>query len=47
MNSLFWEKKAMSKNKAIFNWSGGKDSSVTLYHVLKEKQDDFKYLVTS
>ena len=37
----------MSRNKAIFNWSGGKDSSLTLYHVLKEKQYDIKYLVTS
>jgi len=34
-------------NKAIFNWSGGKDSSLTLYHVLKEKKYDIKYLVTS
>ena len=34
-------------NKAIFNWSGGKDSSLTLYHVLKAKQYDIKYLVTS
>jgi len=29
------------------NWSGGKDSSLTLYHVLKDKQYDVKYLVTS
>ncbi len=29
------------------NWSGGKDSALTLYHVLKEKQYDVKYLVTS
>ena len=36
----------MSK-KAILNWSGGKDSSLTLYHILKEKQFDVKYLVTS
>ena len=35
------------KNKAIFNWSGGKDSSLTLYHVLKENLYDIKYLVTS
>lgn len=34
-------------NKAIFNWSGGKDSSLTLYHVLKEKKYDIKYLLTS
>ena len=37
----------MSRNKAILNWSGGKDSSLTLYHVLKDKQYDIKYLVTS
>lgn len=33
--------------KAIFNWSGGKDSSLALYHVLKEKEYDVKWLLTS
>jgi len=37
----------MNNNKAIFNWSGGKDSSLALYHVLKDKQYAIKYLVTS
>ena len=37
----------MPGNKAVMNWSGGKDSSLTLYHVLKDKQYDVKYLVTS
>ena len=37
----------MLGNKAVMNWSGGKDSSLTLYHVLKDKQYDVKYLVTS
>jgi uncharacterized protein (TIGR00290 family) len=32
---------------AIFNWSGGKDSALTLYQVLKSGQYDIKYLVTS
>jgi len=35
------------KYKAIFNWSGGKDSSLALYHILKNKQYDVKYLATS
>jgi uncharacterized protein (TIGR00290 family) len=34
-------------NKAIFNWSGGKDSSLCLYHALKDKQFDIQYLLTS
>jgi len=32
---------------AIFNWSGGKDSSLTLYHILKDKEYDVQYLLTS
>jgi len=32
---------------AIFNWSGGKDSSLTLYYVLNTKEFDVRYLLTS
>ncbi len=34
-------------SRAIFNWSGGKDSSLALYHVLRAKAYDVRYLVTS
>ena len=37
----------MSKPKAIFCWSGGKDSSYCLHKVLTEKQFDVKYLLTT
>jgi uncharacterized protein (TIGR00290 family) len=33
--------------KSIFNWSGGKDSSLALYHCLKNPELDIKYLVTT
>ncbi|MDE2221562.1 MAG: adenine nucleotide alpha hydrolase [Candidatus Omnitrophica bacterium] len=33
--------------KAIFNWSGGKDSSLSLYYLLRSKEFDIRYLVTS
>ncbi|MEJ8802229.1 Dph6-related ATP pyrophosphatase [Pontibacter sp. H249] len=33
--------------KSIFNWSGGKDSALCLYHVLKQKQYDVQLLLTS
>ena len=33
--------------KAIFNWSGGKDSSLALYHVLKDKEFDVSALMTT
>ncbi|MBC8052320.1 MAG: diphthine--ammonia ligase [Sphingobacteriaceae bacterium] len=33
--------------KAIFCWSGGKDSSLCLYEVLKEGEYDIKYLLTT
>jgi len=33
--------------KAVFNWSGGKDSSLSLYRLLKTKEYDIKYLLTS
>ncbi len=32
---------------AYFNWSGGKDSSLALYHILKEKQYAIQFLVTT
>ncbi|HWD88161.1 MAG TPA: diphthine--ammonia ligase [Mucilaginibacter sp.] len=31
----------------IFNWSGGKDSALALYHCLKDPDLDIKYLVTT
>lgn len=34
-------------NKAVFNWSGGKDSSYCLHKVLQEGKYDIKYLLTS
>ncbi len=33
--------------KAIFNWSGGKDSSLALYHILKNKEYDVQALMTT
>ena len=33
--------------KCIFNWSGGKDSSLALYHCLQNQTLDIKYLVTT
>lgn len=33
--------------KAIFNWSGGKDSSLSLYYLQQKGEYDVKYLVTS
>lgn len=32
---------------AYFNWSGGKDSTLALYHILREKQFDVRYLLTT
>ncbi|MBU0696667.1 MAG: diphthine--ammonia ligase [Bacteroidetes bacterium] len=37
----------MNKIPCIFNWSGGKDSSLALYHCLQNPTLDIKYLVTS
>lgn len=37
----------MSIPKAIFCWSGGKDSAYCLHKVLEEKQFDVKYLLTT
>jgi uncharacterized protein (TIGR00290 family) len=33
--------------KAFFNWSGGKDSSLALYHILKQKELSIEYLLTN
>src|SRR3989344_1912413 len=38
---------SMNKPKAIFCWSGGKDSSYCLYKVLTEKLFEVKYLLTT
>ena len=35
------------KPKAIFNWSGGKDSSLALYKVMQEGHFDIRHLLTS
>lgn len=35
------------KQKALFNWSGGKDSSLCLYHALKDERFDIQYLLTT
>jgi len=37
----------MEKSKAIFNWSGGKDSALALYQVLKEGEFDITQLITT
>ncbi len=33
--------------KSIFNWSGGKDSALGLYHSLNDKDVEVKYLLTT
>ena len=35
------------KHKSLFNWSGGKDSSLCLYHALKDDRFDIQYLLTT
>lgn len=37
----------MNKKQCIFNWSGGKDSALALYHCLQNPELEIKYLVTS
>jgi uncharacterized protein (TIGR00290 family) len=37
----------MQTLKALFNWSGGKDSSLCLYHVLQQKEYEISCLLTS
>lgn len=35
------------QKKALMNWSGGKDSALSLYHILKDKNYDVKHLLTT
>jgi len=37
----------MAAIPCIFNWSGGKDSSLALYHCLRKPELDIRYLVTT
>lgn len=38
---------AAIKNKSVYNWSGGKDSSLALYHVLRDPHYRVEKLLTS
>ena len=33
--------------KALMNWSGGKDSALSLYHVLRQQEYEVQYLLTT
>lgn len=35
------------KKKCIFNWSGGKDSTLALHHILQNQDFDIRYLLTT
>lgn len=37
----------MLKVPAVFNWSGGKDSTLALHYILKEQKFEVKYLLTT
>lgn len=37
----------MTALKSFFNWSGGKDSTLALYHILKDKQYSVEKLLTN
>ena len=37
----------MHKIPAVFNWSGGKDSTLALHYVLQERIFDVRYLLTT
>ena len=39
--------KNQKNQRSIFNWSGGKDSALALYHCLQNPEIDIKYLVTT
>ena len=39
--------KTKPMHKTVFNWSGGKDSSLALYHILKDKNYSIEKLLTS
>ena len=43
MQSSNWK----SKQKAVFNWSGGKDSALALYHLLQNDQFEITQLLTT
>lgn len=38
---------SMNKKICIFNWSGGKDSTLALHHVLQDPDIEIRYLVTT
>jgi len=44
---FFQRKVFFEMTNAYFNWSGGKDSAVALWKILKEKKFHVKYLLTS
>ena len=37
----------IKKTRAIFNWSGGKDSALALYYILKADEFEITNLVTT
>lgn len=37
----------MPKKPAVFNWSGGKDSTLALHHILNQGEYDIHYLLTT
>lgn len=36
-----------SKHKTFFSWSSGKDASMALYHLLKDKRFEIEKLITT
>jgi uncharacterized protein (TIGR00290 family) len=45
--NLFYESILPKMQNAIFNWSGGKDSALSLYYILREKEFNVQSLVTT
>ena len=37
----------MSEKVSLFNWSGGKDSTLALHYILQDKNFDVRYLLTT
>jgi uncharacterized protein (TIGR00290 family) len=37
----------MNKQNSVFNWSGGKDSTLALHHILQDESFDVRYLLTT
>lgn len=37
----------MSKKVSLFNWSGGKDSTLALHYILQNENFDLRYLLTT